>query len=133
MLCSRLTVNNDNLLPRATGIRLNSDVVRRVVCQEISSRNFVLDNLKFALSNNVNKLQVFWGFDFINIIVWLESTGHTDVILQFSEYAGEQPMNQLLNAYLLNAFSQLRDKALAFQCSSELLRSVTDSHMVLEK
>ena len=81
----------------------------------------------------MNKLQVFWGFDFINIIVWLESTGHTDVILQFSEYAGEQPMNQLLNAYLLNAFSQLRDKALAFQCSSELLRSVTDSHMVLEK
>lgn len=52
-----------------------------------------MDSLKFALHNNVSKSQVFWGFDFINIITWLESGGNSDTILRFAEYAGEQPLN----------------------------------------
>lgn len=41
----------------------------------------------------MSKLQIFWGFDFINIIVWLESTGNSEIILQFAEYVGGQPIN----------------------------------------
>ena len=59
----------------------------------ISSRNYILDNLKFAFYNSVSKLQIFWGFDFINIIVWLESTENSEIILQFAEYVGGQPIN----------------------------------------
>ena len=93
VMCSSLTVNDKNLLPHVTGIRMDTDIVRKVVCQQISSGSFILDNLKFALFNSVSKLQVFWGFDFINIVVWLENTGRSDIITQFAEYVCEQPVN----------------------------------------